>query len=108
MRIEKFIQNKFPGLRVDFSKGYDYLNESNFFAIQGVDVSKMSLIDRINLHFKLGVRALVLVALEVLVVVVIGGLGDCEDVACPDHCPWVLMHQQFLAHRFCCRNRTSC
>ena len=59
VRIEKFIQNKFPGLRVDFSKGYDYLNVSDFFAIQGTDTSKLSLIDRINLHFKLGVRALV-------------------------------------------------
>ena len=33
VRIEKFIQNKFPGLRVDFSKGYDFLNVSNFFDI---------------------------------------------------------------------------
>ena len=59
VRIEKYIQNKFPGLRVDFSKGYDYLNVSNFFKIQDTDISKLSLIDRINLHFKLGVRALV-------------------------------------------------
>ena len=59
VRIEKFIQNKFPGLRVDFSKGYDYLNESNFFSIKDTDLSKLSLIDRINIHFKLGVRAFV-------------------------------------------------
>ena len=58
VRIEKFIQNKFPGLRVDFSKGYDYLNDSNFFSIRDTDLTKLSLIDRINLHFKLGVRAL--------------------------------------------------
>ena len=59
VRIEKYIQNKFPGLRGDFTKGYDYLNAEDFFALRGTDISKLSLIDRINLHFKLGVRALV-------------------------------------------------
>ena len=59
VRIEKYIQSKFPGLRVDFSKGYDKLNADDFFQIRDTDVSKMSLIDRINLHFKLGARALI-------------------------------------------------
>ena len=59
VRIEKYIQNKFPGLRGDFTKGYDYLNAEDFFALRDTDTSKLSLIDRINLHFKLGVRALV-------------------------------------------------
>ena len=59
VRIEKYIQNKFPGLRRDFTKGYDQLNEKDFFDIVGKDISQMSLIDRINLHFKLGARALV-------------------------------------------------
>ena len=59
VRIERFIQNKFPGLRVDFSRGYDELNQQNFFDIDGKDLSKFALIDRINLYFKLGARALV-------------------------------------------------
>ena len=59
VRIERLIQNKFPGLRVDFSRGYDYLNDKDFFEIADVDVSKMSFMDRVNLHFKLGDRALV-------------------------------------------------
>ena len=59
VRIEKYIQSKFPGLRVDFSRGYDKLNSDDFFQIRDTDVSKMSLIDRINLHFKLGARALI-------------------------------------------------
>ena len=52
-------RDKFPGLRSDFSKGYDALNKDDFFQILDKDLSKFSLIDRINLHFKLGSRALV-------------------------------------------------
>jgi hypothetical protein len=59
VRIEKLIQDKFPGLRRDFTKGYDELNDKDFFGIADRDLSKLSLIDRINLRFKLGVRALV-------------------------------------------------
>ena len=59
VRIERFIQDKFPGLRSDFSKGYDALNQDDFFQILDKDLSKFSFIDRINLHFKLGSRALV-------------------------------------------------
>ena len=69
VRIEKYIQSKFPGLRVDFSRGYDNLNEQDFFQLTGKDISKMSLIDRINLHFKLGVRALINFTPEELVYV---------------------------------------
>ena len=58
-RIEKAIQDKFPGLRVDFSHGYDSLHNQDFFDIADKDVSQLSLIDRINLHFKLGARALI-------------------------------------------------
>lgn len=59
VRIEKFIQQKFPGLRPDFTKGYDGLNDADFFGVKDKDISKLSFIDRINLHFKLGARALV-------------------------------------------------
>ena len=59
VRIEKNIQAKFPGLRRDFTKGYDQLNDDDFFGIADKDLSKLSFIDRINLHFKLGARALV-------------------------------------------------
>ena len=76
VRIEKFIQSKFPGLRVDFTKGYDELNEQDFFAIRGKDISKFSLIDRINLHFKLGVRALIPFTEEELVYV--NAIDECD------------------------------
>ena len=40
VRIEKYIQSKFPGLRVDFTKGYDELNAQDFFAIRDTDLSE--------------------------------------------------------------------
>ena len=59
IRIERMIQEEFPGLRRDFAQGYDNLNERDFFALEGKDISKMSFIDRINLDAKLGARALI-------------------------------------------------
>ena len=59
VRVERFIQEKFPGLKRDFSNGYNYLSEQDFFALKGKNISDFNLIDRINLHFKLGSRALV-------------------------------------------------
>ena len=59
VRIERLIQDRFPGLRTDFTKAYNSLNVSDFFDIKDKDLSKFSLIDRINLHFKLGSRAFV-------------------------------------------------
>lgn len=53
-RIEKFIKNKFPGIRGSFYKGYKNLFERNFFNTANRDLTKYPLIDRINLHFKLG------------------------------------------------------
>lgn len=59
IRIEKMIQEEFPGLRRDFAQGYDNLNNRDFFGIKDKDISKMSFIDRLNLNAKLGARALV-------------------------------------------------
>jgi len=56
-RIEKMIQSKFPGLRRDFYEGYGELVERDFFSINGKDVNAMGFMDRLNIHFKLGVRA---------------------------------------------------
>ena len=58
-RIEKLMKRKYPGLRKSFYNGYQELNDSDFFSIADEDVSKLSLIDRINLHFKVGNFALV-------------------------------------------------
>jgi len=56
-RIEKMIQNKFPGLRRCFFDGYTELMDKDFFGTVGTDVNSYNLIDRLNLHFKVGLRA---------------------------------------------------
>ncbi len=55
-RIERKIKTKFPGSRKDFIDGYNWLHEQDFFSIKNENVDNLSLIDRINLYFKLGTR----------------------------------------------------
>lgn len=56
VRIEKRIQEKFPGLKVSFRKGYAELMERDFFGVErlGLKILTLPLIDRINLHYKIG------------------------------------------------------
>jgi len=54
VRIERFMKNKFAGLNRDFYKGYEELNASDFFELDGINVNNMKLIDKINLYFKVG------------------------------------------------------
>ena len=56
-RIEKMIQNKFPGLRRCFYDGYSELMDRDFFGTNGKDPNDYNFIDRLNLHFKAGIRA---------------------------------------------------
>ena len=51
-RIEKMIQNKCAGSRKTFRLGYAQLIARDFFKTQGKNLNLLSLIDRINLHFK--------------------------------------------------------
>jgi len=51
-RIEKMVQKKYPGSVGIFNRGYAELGEKNFFDVAGEDISKLTLIDRINLFFK--------------------------------------------------------
>jgi hypothetical protein len=53
-RIERKIKDKFPGIRRNFFAGYQELFENNFFGVKGYDLNKLRLIDRINLHYKVG------------------------------------------------------
>jgi len=57
-RIEKLMKRKYPGLTKDFYGGYQELNAQDFFCIKDEDLTKMTLIDRINLHYKIGAYAL--------------------------------------------------
>jgi len=55
-RIERMVQDKFPGLRRDFFNAYGEMVKSDFFGINGNNINEMPLIDRINIHFKLGTQ----------------------------------------------------
>ena len=63
-RIEKLMKRKYPGLKKSFSGGYKELNDMDFFSILDQDLSEFSLIDRINLHFKIGASALIPFSIE--------------------------------------------
>ena len=54
-RIEKLMKVKYPGLRRDFVSAYAKLNARDFFGANAK--APTHLIDRINLHFKMGVSA---------------------------------------------------
>ena len=53
-RIEKLMRRRYGGLSKTFFRGYNDLNDQDFFDIADQDLNKFSLADRINLHFKLG------------------------------------------------------
>jgi hypothetical protein len=59
VRIEKLMKRKYPGLRKSFAGGYAELNALDFFEIQDENLEEFALIDRINLHFKVGAAALI-------------------------------------------------
>ena len=59
VRIEKLMKRKYPGLRKSFNGGYAELNALDFFEIQDQDLTEFSLIDRINLHYKVGASAMI-------------------------------------------------
>ena len=54
-RIEQLIQEKYLGAKRAFVAGYKELLQKDFFGINDKDLSKMSLIDRINIFFKTGI-----------------------------------------------------
>ena len=59
VRIEKFIKNRFPGLRKSFYEGYKELEKDDFFGLRknNREINKLNFIDRINLHYKIGAIA---------------------------------------------------
>jgi len=57
-RIERLIKQQYAGVRKDFARAYAELDKSDIFEIRGKNVADMNLIDRLNLHFKLGLFGL--------------------------------------------------
>lgn len=56
-RIEKKIKRKYPGGSKPMIEGYRQLVSENFFQTKDRDLSTLNLIDRINLHYKIGASA---------------------------------------------------
>lgn len=55
-RIERLIKSKYPGLARDYRAGYEWIRDHNGFGKLPSDLSKLSFIDRINLHFKCAIH----------------------------------------------------
>ena len=55
VRIEKLMKVKFPGTRRDFFLGYKEINDLDLFKFNEMDLTKIALIYRLNIHFKWGV-----------------------------------------------------
>jgi len=81
-RIEKLMKRKYPGLRKSFAGGYKELNDQDFFGICGDDLNTYSLIDRINLHFKIGAGALIPFSVEEQVFVDRTDAAETFDEVC--------------------------
>ena len=81
-RIEKLMKRKFPGLSRSFYQGYEELNDQDFFEIQEINAERLSFIDRINLHFKVGSFAMIPFAndIEQQFVARVGDAETFEDV----------------------------
>lgn len=54
VRIESRMKERYPGCRKTFTDGYKELRDRNFFDIKNRNLSKMLLIDRINIYYKVG------------------------------------------------------
>jgi hypothetical protein len=53
-RVEKLMKKKYPGSSKTFYTAYNELNDDDFFSTRDEDLNELSLIDRINLYFKIG------------------------------------------------------
>ena len=81
-RIEKLMKRKYPGISKTFFKGYNQMNDDDFFSIVDEDVNELNLADRTNLYFKIGNFVDIEFSEEEMEIVRM--IGDCEtfeDVA---------------------------
>jgi len=75
-RIEKLMKRKYPGIAKTFYRGYEELNDDDFFNIDDEDLTTLNLADRCNLYYKVGnFIDLVFSSAEKQIVNLI---GDCE------------------------------
>ena len=51
-RIDKIMQKSYPGVVNDYKKGFDILNDSNFYGLDDHDINELSVLDKINMRSK--------------------------------------------------------
>ena len=51
-RIDKLMQTQYPGVIEDYKKGFDTLNNSNFYGLQDNNINDLSVLDKINIRSK--------------------------------------------------------
>ena len=56
-RIERKMKTKYPGMKRTFFSMYNELNTRDFFGTKDRDIESYGLADRLNVHFKMGLRA---------------------------------------------------
>ena len=54
IRVEKLMKRRYGGLGKTFYRGYQMLNDEDFFAIADRELEDLNLADRINLQYKIG------------------------------------------------------
>ena len=74
-RIEKLMKRRYQGLPKTFFAGYKELSEQDFFEVEG-NVTRFSLIDKINLQYKIGNFQFIAFTDEEQVFV--DAVGECE------------------------------
>ena len=81
-RIERMMKDKYPGLRRDFVRGYSWLHGRDFFGVADIDVEDLTILDRLNLHYKLGTIDITIPfnAIEKVFVQKIDAIRTWEDV----------------------------
>ena len=79
-RIEKFVKRRYPGLRKSFLVGYNALLKGGFFGELNLPTYEgMTVLDRLNIHFKAGVQGDVPFSDDELWMV--EGIEACESFA---------------------------
>ena len=54
IRIEKLMKRRYEGLPKTFFGGYNVLAEEDFFQVDSLDMYKINIADKLNLHYKIG------------------------------------------------------
>lgn len=63
-RIERLIKDKFPGCRRDFYSGYKEILDTDLFQLKELSPDDLTIVDKINLHFKFGLFNLMQIELS--------------------------------------------